>query len=88
MIINAKVKPNSPKQKIESLENNKYLIYLKEKAENFRIENSDSIRKSKDFRYNKANIELINLLRRYFGVPYTNIKIKNPASRNKIIELK
>jgi len=36
---------------------------------------------------NKANIELINLLKRYFKVPATKIKIKNKKSREKIVEI-
>jgi len=36
---------------------------------------------------NKANIELINLLAKYFSIHAKSIKIKNPSSRNKIIEI-
>jgi len=36
---------------------------------------------------NKANIELIKLLSKYFNISHKNIKIKNPSSRNKIIEI-
>lgn len=37
---------------------------------------------------NKANIELINLLSKYFGVPVKNIKIKSGmTSRDKLIEV-
>ena len=36
---------------------------------------------------NKANIELINLLAKYLSIPARSVKIKNPASRNKIIEI-
>ncbi len=36
---------------------------------------------------NKANIELINLLSREFKIPVSNIKIKNPKSKNKVIEI-
>ncbi|MDO8508535.1 MAG: DUF167 domain-containing protein [Nanoarchaeota archaeon] len=37
---------------------------------------------------NKANIELINLLAKELKIPPKSIKIKNPYSKNKIIELK
>ena len=37
---------------------------------------------------NKANKRLINILAKEFGVHFSRIKIKNPASRNKIIEIK
>lgn len=37
---------------------------------------------------NKANIKLINLLAKHLKIPYKKIKIKNPTSRNKIIEIK
>ena len=36
---------------------------------------------------NKANIELVNLLAREFGVDFRKIKIKNPKSRKKIVEI-
>lgn len=36
---------------------------------------------------NKANVRVINLLSRELGVDFRKIKIKNPASRNKIIEV-
>jgi len=36
----------------------------------------------------KANQSLINLLAKKFKVSYKNIKIKNPRSRKKIIEIK
>jgi len=37
---------------------------------------------------NKANIRLINLLSKGLNAPHKNIKIKNPKSRNKIVEIK
>ena len=37
---------------------------------------------------NRANIKVIKILAREFGVHFSRIKIKNPASRNKIIEIK
>jgi len=36
---------------------------------------------------NKANIKLINLLAKTLKVEVKNIKIKNPKSHNKIIEI-
>ncbi|HLF53609.1 MAG TPA: DUF167 domain-containing protein [Candidatus Nanoarchaeia archaeon] len=36
---------------------------------------------------NKANIRVINLLSKELGVDFRKIRIKNPASRNKIIEI-
>jgi uncharacterized protein YggU (UPF0235/DUF167 family) len=36
----------------------------------------------------KANKELVNLLSRHFGIGYRKIRIKNPKSRDKIIEIK
>lgn len=59
--------------------------------------NRESIEKISDREYkielkeppenNKANIRLINLLAKEFKVPARNIRIKNPKSRNKIVEL-
>ncbi|MCU0642581.1 MAG: DUF167 domain-containing protein [archaeon] len=37
---------------------------------------------------NKANIRVINLLSKEIGTGHKNIKIKNPTSRDKIIEVK
>ena len=37
---------------------------------------------------NRANIELINLLAKYFGIPYTHIKIKfGLNNKEKILEI-
>ena len=36
---------------------------------------------------NKANIKLINLLAKKFNTSVKNIKIINPSSRNKIVEI-
>ena len=36
---------------------------------------------------NKANIRLINLLSKQIGVSYKDIRIKNPKSRDKLIEI-
>ena len=35
----------------------------------------------------KANAKLVNLLAKEFNVPFRAIKIKNPKSRNKLIEI-
>jgi len=35
----------------------------------------------------KANLEVIKILSKELGVSYKNIKIKNPRSRDKIIEI-
>ncbi len=35
----------------------------------------------------KANKELVNLLSRHFGIGYRGIRIKNPKSREKIIDI-
>ena len=37
---------------------------------------------------NKANFELIKLLSKQFETPPKNIKIKNPTSKNKLVEIK
>jgi len=37
---------------------------------------------------NKVNIRVINLLSKELNVSYKNIKIKNPTSRDKVIEVK
>ena len=37
---------------------------------------------------NRANIRLINLLSKELGASHKSIKIKNPTSRDKIIEVK
>ena len=37
---------------------------------------------------NRANIRVINMLSKELGVSHKNIKIKNPTSRNKVIEVK
>ncbi|MDD5700335.1 MAG: DUF167 domain-containing protein [Candidatus Nanoarchaeia archaeon] len=36
---------------------------------------------------NKANIELVNLLSKEFGVDFRKIRIKNPRSRKKVVEI-
>jgi len=37
---------------------------------------------------NKANIRVINLLSKELNVSYKDIKIKNPKSRDKLVEIK
>ena len=58
-------------ESIEKIAEDKYLISLKERAED-----------------GKANKRLINLLAKKLGVNFRAIKIKNPKSRDKIIEVK
>ncbi len=71
MIIQIKVKPNSPKEEVVN-EGERFTIFVKEKAEN-----------------NKANIAVIKLLSKYFGVPSSQIDIKTgKKSRKKIIEIR
>jgi len=71
MIINVKVKTRMNEQKIESLGNNRYLVYLKSEPE-----------------HNKANIELLNMLAKYFTTPVARIKIKHGMSGDeKMIEI-
>lgn len=36
---------------------------------------------------NRANIKLVNLLAKEFNVSFNNIRIKNPNSRKKIVEI-
>ncbi|MBU0760553.1 MAG: DUF167 domain-containing protein [Nanoarchaeota archaeon] len=36
---------------------------------------------------NKANLALIKLLAKEFSVPQSKIKIKNPSSRKKVVEI-
>jgi len=72
MIIKVKVKPNSGEQEIKNISEGRYVVNLKERAEE-----------------NKANIELLKLLRSYFNVSNKDIKIiKGLRSRNKIVEVK
>ena len=71
MIIYIRVKPKSSKQEIEKINENSYLVCLREPAEN-----------------NRANVELINLLTKYFKISIKDIKIKaGKTSRNKIVQI-
>lgn len=57
----------------------------------------DDIKKADDLNYtvsvkepaedNKANRRVVNLLAREFGINFRKIKIKNPTSREKIVEI-
>ena len=58
MLINIKVKPNSGKQEIQKLENNNYLIYLKENPENNRANKELINLLSKYFNVAIANIKI------------------------------
>jgi len=71
MIIQIKVKPNSPKEEVVK-ENEEFTIFIKEKAEN-----------------NRANLAVIKILAKYFGVSSSQISIKTGMkSRKKIIEIR
>ena len=68
MIINIRVKPQSGRQDIKKISENKYIVSLKKPAED-----------------NKANLELIKLLKKYF---HKNINIiKGMKNRNKVVEV-
>jgi len=69
MIIKAKVRPNSGRQEIQKVSEDKYKIFLKKSPED-----------------NKANDELVGLLKKHFK---SEAKIiKGHTSKNKIIEVK
>lgn len=71
----------------------KRVINVKVKPNSF----SDSVEKVDELHYivnvkepaedNKANKKVVNLLAREFNVNFRKIKIKNPTSRDKIIEI-
>jgi uncharacterized protein (TIGR00251 family) len=70
MIIHVKVKPNSLEQSIEKMEEN-YVVRLKSTPSKLG--------------QGKANLELIKLLKKYFG---SEVKIKSGFnSRRKIVEI-
>jgi len=50
-------------------------------------ENEYKIKVKEPAEDNKANTRLINILAKEFGVNYKSISIKNPASRDKMIEI-
>lgn len=70
MIIRVKVKPGMKEESIEKVENNVYIVNLKERAED-----------------GKANKRLINIISKELHINWRAIKIKNPKSRNKIVEI-
>lgn len=73
MIISVKAKPKSGRSEIVEIVKDKEYIAYL-KAE---AEN------------NNANIEMINLLSKYFNTPHFNIKVKRgKTSRNKVVEIK
>ncbi len=51
-------------------------------------ENKYSISVKEPAEDNRANIRVINLLSKELGTSHKNIKIKNPTSRDKMIEVK
>ena len=95
MIIHVKVRTNSSKQEIEKFGDGRYFVNLKSEPENQKIPHKSSEflgdRKcefDEHFRHNKANVELINMLSKYFCVPALHIKIKSGlTSREKILEI-
>ena len=73
MIINIKVKPRSSKSEIVEIEKNK------EYLANLKSEPEN----------NKANIELIGLVAKYFNISFNKVRIvRGLKSKNKIAEIK
>jgi len=69
MIIEVRAKPGAKKEEIEQISGNKYVVCLRQKAED-----------------NKANIELLKLLKKHFNC---EVKlVKGLKSKNKLVELK
>jgi uncharacterized protein YggU (UPF0235/DUF167 family) len=67
-------------------------VMVKARSPNPRIEdfggNNLLVYVSSEPENNEANIEVIKLLSRHYGVPYTKIKIKSGlTSKNKLIEV-
>jgi len=50
-------------------------------------ENEYEVEISEPAEDNRANIKLVNLLSKYFDVSFRKIRIKNPTSREKIVEI-
>jgi uncharacterized protein (TIGR00251 family) len=68
MIIEVKAKPGSKKEELEKVSDSRYIVGLKENAED-----------------NKANLELLKLLKKHFG---KEVKIiKGLKSKNKIVRV-
>jgi len=69
MIINVKVFPSNMKSKVVKLNNDNYLVYVKESREN-----------------DKANMELVKLITKYFNTHFSKVKIKRgKRNKNKVI---
>lgn len=94
MNIKVMVKTNSPNPRIEALGKKFSLLSddcraTKEKnheCKNF--SNNFLIYVSAEPEHNEANIEVIKMLSKYFGVPWKNIKIKaGLTNKNKLIEI-
>ena len=72
----------------------KMIIHVKvipnsERDEIIKVSDNNYITKVKEpAQDNKANIKLIKLLSKHFEINYKQIKIKNPTSRKKIVEIK
>ena len=69
MKIEVKVQPNSGREEVQKISENKYKVFLKKPAEK-----------------NKANIELLKVLKKYFGVDVKLISGK--TSKNKLVDVK
>ena len=88
MIITVKVKTRSSEQKVVRLQKSA----ISDSAQKHKFltfgDNRFLIYLKEEPENNKANIELINLLSKYFGIPHTRIRIKIGAnSSDKLIEL-
>lgn len=68
MRLNIKVQPNSGRQEVQQISEDKYKVFLKKSSED-----------------NKANIELIKLLKKYFKKEATIIK--GFTSKRKVVEI-
>ena len=89
------VKPHSPNPRIEDLGENFSLLknsFSKnknsEKSQVQKVFRNLLIYVSADPENNEANIEVISMLSKHFGVPWKNIKIKSGmTNKNKLIEV-
>lgn len=67
-------------------------VMVKTNSPNPRVEsfgdNNLLVYVSSEAEHNEANVELIKLLSRHYGVPYQNIKIKSGlTNKNKLVEV-
>lgn len=70
MIIKVKIKPGAREENILQINENEFVVSVKERAVN-----------------GKANDKLLKILAKKFGWGIKEIKIKNPTSRKKLIEI-